>query len=204
MNIRSPQLHGFIDHQLDQPDNRSTVFVACIVTIGSVVIDGFCEIDFGIGEFLQNRVRRFTFLLTVHPVDCFGNTRSRRQRHGNIAVEDKPEFFDQVDLARFTHQNFQPAFGFLERQHVFLTCDRLGHQFDDTLRDVGFHRIDVFHPVVFRHRLDDFHLGRVPQLDQCLGHRFIRLTSDLKRIDGLFFGNDARFDKGFYEAFDLW
>ena len=116
MDVRGPELDGFVDHQLDQANDRGARFVDQFLFSRIDVIDGFGKVNCGICEFLQDRVGRFPFDLTVQPVNGFEDTGSGRQSGDDIAIEDKPQLFQGIDVARVADHDLQSVIHFGQRQ----------------------------------------------------------------------------------------
>ena len=70
VDIRRPQLNGFLNHHADQPHDGSTGFVDQLFGLAAI-LGGFRKVDLRIGELLEDRVSRFAFHLAVIAVDRF-------------------------------------------------------------------------------------------------------------------------------------
>ena len=107
MNIGSPELNGFLNHQPHEPDDRCASFASVVGSTGIVgVADCLGKVDRGIGELRKDGVSRRTFDLAVHPVDRQRDAGSCCQGDGHITIEDEPEFFNGINITRLAHEDF--------------------------------------------------------------------------------------------------
>ena len=106
MNVGRSQLHGFLDHHVDQSHDRGAVLVHDIARYG-VRILSFRKVDGRIGEFLQHRVSAFAFHLTVIAVDGLQDRLARSQGGFYLAVENEPQLFDGLNVKRIADGHLQ-------------------------------------------------------------------------------------------------
>src|SRR5436190_1546302 len=73
MDIRGPEKHGLLNHELDETDDRGTVLIDHFAGPDGAGSRGFGlgEVDFRVGKLLQDRVGRFAFNLAVVLIDGF-------------------------------------------------------------------------------------------------------------------------------------
>ena len=152
VDIRGPKLNGLLDHELDQADDRGAVFIddfSRADCCGGRF--GLGKVDFRVGELLQHRVRRLTLNLAVVLVDGFQDLVAWGQRDFDAAVENKPQFFDRVDVVGVTDDDLQGVVFFSERQDRVFAGDRLRNQLDDRLRDRNFRQIHIVAAMLLGH-----------------------------------------------------
>jgi hypothetical protein len=107
VDIGGPQLHGFLDHQLHHPHHGCAILINGFVVARDRCRLGFGKVDRRIGEFLEHRVRRFTFDLTVVLVDRFLDLVARRQGDFDLPIENEPQFFDRIDVVGIADDHLQ-------------------------------------------------------------------------------------------------
>ncbi len=203
MDIRSPQLNSFGNHQLYQSHDRGTGLVDDFFGTGDLIVDGFGKVDRRIGKFLQDRVGRFPLDLTVQPVDRFEDISTRGQGGGNIAIQDEAEFVERVDIARVTDRDFQTVIDLRQWKHGVFTCHGFRHQLDDGFGNLDQIEIDIFHVMVRGHRLHHFTIGRIAKFDERLGQSRFGLPGQVVRIDDLVVSNNPILDEDFDEPIKL-
>ena len=98
VNVRSPQLDRFGDHQLDEPDDRGAGFIDDVVGVARGVVFGFGEVDRRVGEFLQHRVGRFAVDLAVVAVDRFEDAFLGRDADLDLAVENELQLVEGFEV----------------------------------------------------------------------------------------------------------
>ena len=168
VDVGRPQLHGFGNNQLHQPDDRRTAFIDLLfAALG--FLHRFGEVDGRIGELLQHRVGAFADRLAVVAVDGVEDRLARGQRDFDLAIENKAKFIERVVVHRVADDHGQLAVGLGQRHGDVFAGDRFGNQFDDGGRDGDFAEVDVVQAVLLGHRPHHFLTGGVAQPRQGVG-----------------------------------
>ena len=196
VNVRSSQLNRFANHQLHEPDHGSGRLVSPFLDT-KLGVRGFCEVDGGIREFLQHRVSRFTFDLPIISVDRLLNSIARGECNLHVAIQDEPQFFDCVHIARVADQDGQHALLLLEWQDRVFTSHRLRYQLNDALGHFISGQVDVRDVVLGGHRLHHLIASGVAQLNQNVPRSLSRLTSNLVGLPKLINRDDLIADQNF-------
>ena len=190
------------DHQVDQPDDGGAVVAVVVISahFGTAAVFGFGEVDRGVGEFLQHRVSGFTFDLAVVAVDRPLNGGLGGQGGFDLAIEDKPQFFNGFEVERVRDQNPQGSVVFVEWQHTVFAGDRFGDQFDDFFADVSGSQVDVGDLVKFGQRFGDLFGRGVFHLHQNVADIGAGVLGDLFSFGKLIQADDAFLEKQFGEV----
>src|SRR4051794_40559206 len=99
VNIGGPKLHRLLNHELDQTDDRGTVFIDNLSSANRLSSRfGLGEVNLGISELLQHRIGRLTFDLAVVLIDRFQDFVAWGQCDFDSAVENEPQLFDGIDV----------------------------------------------------------------------------------------------------------
>ena len=194
MNIAGPQLNRFGNHQIDQANNGGGAVVNGFFVCRFAAL-GLGKVDGCVSEFLQHRVSRFTFDLTVILVNRAKNRLFGGQGGLDFAIEDKSQFFDGFQVKGVRDQDSQGSVFVAERQDHVLAGDRFGYQFDHFVCDSFFAEVDEGDFVEFGQRQSNFFRRRILLLDQHVSNINFGVFGDLLYFAQLIQADHALLEK---------
>ncbi len=164
MNVGGTQLDGFLNHHVYQTNDRRAGFVRVLICpVG--VFGGLGKVDLRVRELLQDRVSRFTFHLTVVPVNRLLNRFSRRKGCFDFSIQDKPKLLDRFQVEWVADQHMQRPIFVLVRNDAVFASDRFRHQLDYFVGDFRFAKVYKVQLVELRHCLVNSHGLGITKLD---------------------------------------
>lgn len=116
--------------------------------------------------------------LAVMTVNGVQNAFPRRQRDIHFAIEDKPQFFEGVEIQRVADDDFQRAVFLGHRQYRVLASHGFRHELDDRRRNDHFVQIDEVQAVLLGNRPHDFVPGGIAKHHQLILHLLSRRLGD--------------------------
>lgn len=112
------------------------------------------------------------------PVDRFQDALARGQRDVDLAIENKPQFLERIEIQRITDDHLQHTVFLGHRQDGVFPGHALGHELHDRGRDDDLVQIDEVQAVLLGDRPHDL-VGRgVTEDDQLIGDLLARGLGD--------------------------
>ena len=112
-----------MDDQVDEADDRRVPFLQGVGSgfAGPRAVLG--EVDRGVAPFLEHRVDRLSLAAgaAVILIDRLKNRLFGGQRHLDLAIQDKPEFVDRLEIDGVVHDDLDAPRVLCERHHDILT-----------------------------------------------------------------------------------
>ena len=126
MYIGCPQLHRFLNHVLNQPDDRSAILVGSLLRLSFVFL-GLGEVDLRVGKLLQHRVSGLALDLSIILINSFLNLLAWCECRFDLSIQDEPELFDRLNIERIRNQHLDRLVLVGHRDDLVFTSDRLRH-----------------------------------------------------------------------------